>query len=550
MRIDQPGWGPATDAPTFLPKDELAVSLRRAESDSVITSAPRRRRASQSTIKPAPQPPVAQTPAPVAAAPQPAPAPAPEQIPAFIPFEGGASFDPLAIPLPPELAPSIYSWLRRLALQAELSGADKLLREAFADLTNALSVLIIYADPDGLHSLGANDEMPKDEQPVVAVAKARRALVGTHSALIPITTSTETIAVIQLVRNARQPAFNMIDHVTMAALARESASIMHHLVVQHLQRRVEHEADKKSLYRPEALDSHRRRGQEGGVTELSPGWVRRTYHILGLALVIAIVFAIFVEVPTYSSGSGIVMYDGTRVTAPTPGTVEKVFVAPNDYVYKGDPLLKLHSEAEESALAQATKEYDAAQHQFLFDPADENVKKQLIASGTAAKRAQDALEQKTVRATADGWVKGIRAEAGKPVQFGDPILTLVPLGAEPYMLAALPGRDIGRIKPGQTLQVELEGYQKSREKAKIIEVGDQAIGLAELRKTLGGEYADSLKLAEGSYVIIKARLPRDYFRYKGKKQSFRFGMPAKTEVRIESKRFLVTLLPSLEKYIE
>ena len=40
----------------------------------------------------------------------------------------------------------------------------------------------------------------------------------------------------------------------MAAIARESSGIMHHLVVQHLQRRTEAEADKKSLYRPEALE--------------------------------------------------------------------------------------------------------------------------------------------------------------------------------------------------------------------------------------------------------------------------------------------------------
>ncbi|HEU4611019.1 MAG TPA: hypothetical protein VFS15_03035, partial [Kofleriaceae bacterium] len=129
MRIDQrqvsgqrpagppPGtsWGPAADAPTFLPSDELVLSPRAATSDSIVTSAPkpkpapvRTRAASQSTIKPAPA----------------SAAPAGPQI-----------FDPLAIPLPPELAPPIYGWLRRLALQADLAGADRLLRDAVADLT-------------------------------------------------------------------------------------------------------------------------------------------------------------------------------------------------------------------------------------------------------------------------------------------------------------------------------------------------------------------------------------------------------------------------------
>jgi hypothetical protein len=326
MRIDHRqvsppprGWGPAADAPTFLPVESRA--------------------ASQSTIKPNRG-----------------------AVPPFIPFEGGASFDPLALPLPPELAPPVYGWLRRLALQADLAGADRLLRDALADLTSSLSVLVIYASPDGLHSVGVNDELPKDMQPVIAVATSRRALVGTHSALIPITTSTETIAVIQLVRNVRQPAFNMIDNVTMAAVARESAAIMHHLVVEHLQRRNEAEADKKSLYRPEALESHRRRGQEGTLTELSPGWVKATYYILVGGLVVGLLCAFFIHVPTYSEGHGVVVFEGTPITAPAPGTVDAIYVQAGTEVHTGTPLVKLKSEKEESDLRQARTELEAATH--------------------------------------------------------------------------------------------------------------------------------------------------------------------------------------------
>ena len=54
------------------------------------------------------------------------------------------AIDPMAVPVPPELGGPIYGWIRRLALQADLIGADKVLREAFVDLTSALSVAIIY----------------------------------------------------------------------------------------------------------------------------------------------------------------------------------------------------------------------------------------------------------------------------------------------------------------------------------------------------------------------------------------------------------------------
>ena len=69
-------------------------------------------------------------------------------------FPNGTAFDPNAVPLAPELAAPIYGWIRRLALQADLTSADKLLRDAIADLTSSLSVVIIYAGPDGFYTLG------------------------------------------------------------------------------------------------------------------------------------------------------------------------------------------------------------------------------------------------------------------------------------------------------------------------------------------------------------------------------------------------------------
>jgi biotin carboxyl carrier protein len=528
------GWGPAADAPTFLSPESPSIAALaprrpgRPKSDSVITSAPK-------------APPL-----------QPAQA-APVAAPPFVQFPGGAAFDPLLVPLPPELAPPIYGWLRRLALQADLPGADRLLRDALAELTDSLSALVLYPGPDGLHTLAPGDELPADTQPIIAVATARRALIGSHTALVPIATTTETIAVIQLVRNPRQPAYEVVDHVTMAALARESASIMHHLVVQHLQHRSELEADKKSLYRPEALESHRTRGHEGVVAELTPTWVRRTYQILIAAIVAAVCFAVFITVPTYSSGTGMVMFEGTPVTAPAPGgTVDVVHVQSAQHVRKGDPLVTLRSDKEESDLEHATSQLAAALQQYLFDQSDEAIKKTVIDAQAAAKRAEDALEQRTVRAPRDGTVSDIRIRAGAGLQFGDPVLTIVEPGTEPELWAYLPGSDRPRLHPGMELQIELAGYQKTRERAAIHEVGRDVIGAAEARRALGAERADALKLAQdgGSYVLVKARLPRRTFKTKGRTYHFHQGMPAKTEVRVENKRFVVTLLPSLEKYLD
>src|SRR5690606_33861030 len=105
MRIDRPtaslrrragkSWGPAGDAPTFLGRDELVLPLRAPASDpddapmflpTDEVAAPMRASRSDSLITSAPKP------------------AAHAATPAFVQFEGGASFDPLAVPLPPELA--------------------------------------------------------------------------------------------------------------------------------------------------------------------------------------------------------------------------------------------------------------------------------------------------------------------------------------------------------------------------------------------------------------------------------------------------------------
>jgi membrane fusion protein (multidrug efflux system) len=547
----------AIEAPTFLPHDDVeerstnVVRARgsRPRSDSVITSAPRL--PEPPTPVRGSQPQIAHAPAPQQVQQAQPPQQPPQQVAPYVQFEGGASFDPNALPLPPDLAPTIYQWLRRLALQADLAGADKLLRDAFVEIAAALSVTIYYPGPDGLVTLGQGDEQPKDPQPIIAVASARRALVSTHTALLPVATTTETVAVVQLARNPHQPGFELVDQLAMAALARECAGVIHHLVVQHLQRAREHKADQASLYRPEALESHRRRGAEGVVAELSPGWVRCAYPVLCVSMAIALLFATCTHVPTYSSGLGVVVFPGTPVTAPTNGTVDTLYVQSAQQVRKGDLLVKLASAKEDADLEQARSEYEAAVQQYLVDSSDETIKKTLVTAKASRERADASLEQRTVRAPCDGTVSDVRIRVGAPLQFGEPILTVVAPGTEPELWAFLPGSDRPRLQPGMDLQVDLTGYTKSRETAKIYDVGRDVIGAAEARRTLGAEIADGVKLSQdgGSYVIVKARLPAREFKTDHHVYRYHQGMPAKTEVRVESKRFVVTLLPSLEKYL-
>jgi biotin carboxyl carrier protein len=459
------------------------------------------------------------------------------------------SVDPLAVPVPPELGGPIYSWIRRLALQADLQGADKVLREAFIDLTSSLSVAIVYPGADGLWTLGEDGEIPKEATPIVAVAQARRAMIATHAALIPIVTSSETVGVVILTRNPRNPAFHPIEQIAMVALARESAAILHHLAVAHLQRASEIKADQGGLYRGEALEAHRSRGNEGVPVNLSPSWIKRAYPLLVVTILIALTASIFITVPTYSSGAGVVTLQATPITAPTAGTVEQVLVAPGQQVQEGTVLVRLHSAEQDAELKSAQSDADNATIQYLFDASDEMVRKTLATALVRVDREKARVESRLVRARKAGTVSDIRVRVGALLQPGDPILQIVDPSADPEVWAFLPGKDRPRLREGQDLQIEIIGYTKTREHAKISYVSPEILGPTEAAKIVGATLADSIKLPPGSYVWVKAKLPKKTFKTQHQTLWFHHGMPVKAEVKIQNKPFLVTLLPALEKYL-
>jgi len=465
---------------------------------------------------------------------------------------GAGAIDPLAVATPPELAGVIYGHVRRIALQADLAGADRVLRDALAELASSRSCAIVYPGEDGLWTLGADDEVPRDHQRLVAVATSRRAMVGNHVAIVPVVTTTETVAVITLTRNARQPGFQPLEHIAMVALAREAAPILHHLAVQHLQRASEIQADKSSLYRGEALEAHRTRGQEGELVQLSPTWVKRAYPILVVAMLAAVGFAIFIRVPTYSTGTAVVMFEGsTSVTATASGTVDQVFVRDNQPVKKGDPLVRLNSPDEAAQLAMSETEWRDTQVQFLFEQSDEQVRKTLAQAATNRDHALARVEARTIRAPRDGVVTNLHVQEGTALQLGSYVLQITDENSEIEVLGFLPSKDSPRIRATMGLQLELEGYTKARVIGTITHVQPDAVSPGEAAK-LGSEMlAESIAkdLTSGTWITVRARLPSRTFQAERTTYHYHHGMRAKVEVKVQSKPFLATLLPAVEKYL-
>ena len=146
-------------------------------------------------------------------------------------------------------------------------------------------------------------------------------------------------------------------------------------------------------------------------------------------------------------------------------------------------------------------------------------------------------------------VSDTRVQQGQLLQPGDPILTIVAPRTEPEIIAFIPSKDRPRLHPGMTLQVELVGFKKTRELATITSVSNETVGGNAAGQYIGAQLADSLKLQGGSYVIVKARLPGATFKTEHRTLRYYHGMLSLTEIKIQSKPFLATLLPALEKYL-
>jgi multidrug resistance efflux pump len=462
---------------------------------------------------------------------------------------------PFDAPLPPELAGQVYSLVRRLALQAELGAGERVLRVALAELTSASSARLCFVGDDGepwslSGPTAGGEEHGAPIAKLAEIAGKQRPWTGTlvtgPTLIVPFVAGGRTIALAVLGRAARLGSFGALEGAIAGAAARECAGLLVQLLGDHARKGAEAAADKKSLYRPEALASQRARGNEGSLVEISPRWVRRAYPVTVGLVVIALIAAGVARVPTWSAGAAVVTIEGLEVTAPAQGTVDAIEVEPGQAVKAGDVLARLGAVDEAAELVLAQTERDNALTSFLFDSADEMARSQLGSADARRERARAKADARVVKAPRDGVVSDVRVRPGQALMPGDHIATIVEPGAEPIVTAFLPGQDRPRLRLGMPLQLDLRGYTKVRERAVIIEVGTEVIGPNEARRTVGAQVADSLNL-NGPVVIVRARLPARTFVADNHRYHFHDGMLGNGEVEVESKPFMVTLVPSLEK---
>jgi membrane fusion protein (multidrug efflux system) len=454
---------------------------------------------------------------------------------------------PMPVALSPVIEREVFQLARRVALQADMSSAVQVLRQGLARLADAPDAGCLFYDPsDPPPPLAANASVHDQAKQLVAqVATSGQRIVLSHAIIEPVGLAPAR-AVLVLRRPQTAQPFGPFELAVVAGIARAVIGILAHFQADHAAKQEQAAKDAKTPFRPEALAEKRRAVAAPGKLVATPRtWIRWGFPVLLTLVVGVVVAAALVQVPTYSTGMALVTMDGALVTAPQPGTVAELLVAPNTKVAAGDPLVRMHAQQEEADAAATESDYRNALATFLTTPADEYARTQLGQVATRRQRARAELDARTLRAPVAGVIGDIRVRAGQLVMPGAPLLKISPAGAMPTVVGLMPGFDRPRIAVGMVVQVELPGYRTTRQKAVVDYVASQVVGPDEARRSLGDPIGDALPIT-GSVVIVRAHLTGKTFEAEGREFELHDGMLGKAEIKVDHKSLLRTLLPGAD----
>jgi multidrug resistance efflux pump len=357
----------------------------------------------------------------------------------------------------------------------------------------------------------------------------------------------EIHAVLVCARRVRRAAFGPRDQGFLARLARLITPILDQLSIQvHAEAILEDAEGDGALFRREALEAQAM-PRWGDVVRVSPGWLPWAYWILVLLLAGSTAYMVLAEVATYSSGVAIVRSTArTPITARTAGNVSAVEVAPGDRAIKGAVIARLDDTDQRDAAARLEREFQTQLRNHMLDPSDSAADGQLRNVRNQLDAARQALEERLIRATADGVVGDVRVRSGQHVEPGDLVASVVDNAQGLEVIALLPGEDRPQLAPGMTLRLELTGYRYAYQAVPIASVSQDVIAPNEARRVLGAEVAESIKLA-GPVVLVRARLPSPEFVSDGETYRYHDGMLGSAEVRVRSEPIMYLLVPGLRR---
>ncbi|VAW39143.1 hypothetical protein MNBD_CHLOROFLEXI01-5119 [hydrothermal vent metagenome] len=97
-------------------------------------------------------------------------------------------------------------------------------------------------------------------------------------------------------------------------------------------------------------------------------------------------------------------------------------------------------------------------------------------SELSLKQAQDTVQNAQITAPTAGTVLSVEVSAGAMIGAGSPIITLLDTTQLQFHTSNLSERDLGRVEPGQSVQVTLKAFPNDIIEGNVIRIGTQAAG--------------------------------------------------------------------------
>jgi biotin carboxyl carrier protein len=364
--------------------------------------------------------------------------------------------------------------------------------------------------------------------------------------------SGENHAVVVLARSSTLRTFTQQD-IEVATLWAEQAGPLFHMM--HLESRVDAAnagpeiAGHSRVYRHEAL-ARLARGEDPLATFLwRLPWYLRNAHYLGLSilLLLTVLFA-FVKVGEYASGPAYIAAENQiQVAATRDGVIEEVIAEPGMQVSEGQVLARLAAQAEQAELSRAQTEVEQALIARLREPSDRELEEAVAQARTNEARARAGIEETLIRAPRAGRVGDVRSMAGRSVQSGQTIATIVDdANWRRKVRALIPARFRPALAKGQRLVFEIEGIAQAPQLLEITSISDQAVGTEEMLRILGPQFAGALR-PRGPMVVVEAMLPNPEIVVDGRRWRLHHGMVGQVDIKIDDKPIAYHLVPGLER---
>lgn len=304
------------------------------------------------------------------------------------------------------------------------------------------------------------------------------------------------------------------------------------------------------LFRDEAVQEHlRQQGRDGDVVRIAPEWAGAASWFLAVALAGILAFVVFGKTHRYATGPAVVRLVGQiELSSTVPGVVDSVHVLTGDRVRRGQLLIQFRSEDERAQFDKLRVDFDHALIEMLRNPDDSALQAAVGRLRAEMELARSRVEQRVLRATADGIVYDVRVRPGQALGPGEPAVSLVRAGQTYELVALIPGRFGPLMHPRQLLRFRITGYAHAEIVVPITTLGDGVVGPNEVRRILGQELGDAITIREPVLPVRASLQPT--FQADDTVYPLCNGLQGSAEVLVSEERLVYSLLPWLRSLNE